>query len=1502
MTELQERVVARLVTAQNAQDPAGLRGDDAVNDALALLCEAAPSPAESVDLESVAAVFWTFWFRHEGPEDPDAQRNLTVALSTFGFLFPRLPDPEGLPQQLRDAFDPADPSSETGFEHLMSSVFGENALAAPGLTDSERLVTLDRALAWSDTAQHYLPPGHEGFVQLALYAVRLHAARFQLAADPDSLAVAARNAAAVCERLPTVAPNAIGPAGGDAPAFALGAVLDAARFIGDPPLSEVERLAALVPDALHTPEVAEALESLRQMHAEPMDWPGELDLRAGVVIVDAGASEHDAGRIACGVRRLRAALLRTPPGHPARAAVTMSLSQGLDAFATERGDSDAGRDAAREAAELLGTVGTADAELLSDLAKFHNQEHPEEDAALLDGIVTQLRARAVREGEPPDIDLEVLDLAQAIGAELEPVPVPVPTPVPVPVSISDERVAAYRAALARLPADHPHRYAYVAVLAALTGVRAAALREAEGVDAAIRADQLGAEAVSLTEEVVAAAPADFLPLGLLRQGQFDLALSITVGSIPSGEPDEAPDPELVRVVSLMSRIDSMNLTDPEHLDADIGVLRELLEETEEPAFRASLAAGLGTALAAQGAADNGVPEDLEEIVELLRYARTHDSGLGDAVDQLLASLLTTLSTMSFDGDAAREASALLATAAATEGPPADAAWVLSTFHTEVHTGLQNYLLGHEPGQLARALDAARRLKEFTAEPAAVAAAGDDLPWFELMGDVYIDLIGTMGPGGGPKPDITEAEVERCRRTFAACPAGHPTSLIAGATLVRALVQRATAIHGTANRGIAVPGTGPERAAEAMVLVGEAADLVDGMEGGSPDGWADTMRFFVSLIANLITVGSGVAGAEAGTETDAEAAGSEWTPVATSMELFGAALVRLQSALPGLPDSTDRTARHPVLPAWLRAHGEIAGAAGAVKQGDTAGALTYLEGAVEAMAEITDRGSDQQSAEHGLQTFEGDIRLVVELVLVKTLVHAATGRVEELSASLEEVRRVITEEGRLPDSFPAAAEVAAFFHTVTGPDVDRATEVLERGRGLLLSRRIEARADLSELTESHPELSREFERLTDQLTGTASVDGVGGVPPGHAEWSRLAGLRASRELDGLVADIRTRPGFEGFLRPLSAGQLRALAADGPIVVLNHARMKCQALIVTDRSITARVLDVTSDDVADMARRMGDAVDAINAQGTSRPSPLELVAAGATIRETLAWTWHRIVRPVLEIAGSCEPVPDGGAWPRIWWVPTGAFNTLPLHAAQCALPGCELGGCGAALDAVMSSYVPGFQTLAYARSRAGHRERADSGSALMVAAPEEELPGVAAAAGYAAGLLGAREPLVGAAATREAVLAALGATSWVHFGCHAATDPAEPSGALLHLPNGETLSVLEICRTRPRSAQLAFLAACGTARTSERLSDEAIHITSAFLLAGFPTAVGTLWAIDSSHADQVTRDFYRRMTHDGTTATATAPTTSAHALHHTVRELRRRIPDRPHVWAAYVHAGT
>jgi hypothetical protein len=468
----------------------------------------------------------------------------------------------------------------------------------------------------------------------------------------------------------------------------------------------------------------------------------------------------------------------------------------------------------------------------------------------------------------------------------------------------------------------------------------------------------------------------------------------------------------------------------------------------------------------------------------------------------------------------------------------------------------------------------------------------------------------------------------------------------------------------------------------------------------------------------------------------------------------------------------------------------------------------------------------------------------------------------------------------------------------GPAIDRVSTLLEGGRGVLLAQQLETRTDLDELSSAHPELAREFTRLSDELAADPDELAVlrpQDYPPatGRAGWSKVAKSRASRELEAVIEQIRDEDGFAHFLLPLSADQLRRLACDGPVVVLIHSLGNCHALVVTADAILALRLGLLHADVLDVAERMRAAIDTINSRGRRRPSPELLLAAGVALRETLSWAWHKIVRPVLSVAEIPQPRQDGARWPRIWWVPTGAFNALPLHAAECTLPDCEIGDCGAALDAVVSSYVPGFRTLAHARTQPATRRPVDGSRALMVA--EDELPGVVTASRAAAGLLGAPGPLVGAAATHEAVLAALADATWVHFGCHATSDPAEPSGGVLHLPSGERLSVAEICRARPGLARLAFLAACATARTSERLPDEAVHITSAFLVAGFPEAIGTLWEIDSGTAGRVIGEFYRRGTGESPFAS------SAEVLHDTVRELRDRHPDRPQQWAAYVHAG-
>ncbi|OIK07704.1 hypothetical protein BIV23_01600 [Streptomyces monashensis] len=1458
-------MVARLVAAQNARDPAPLRDQDAVADALSLLREAAPAPGAPVDLGALADVFWTFWFRHQGAEDPDAEQNLTLVFGTFGHLCPRVPDGIRLPEALTEGFDAADPSHEARFAHLMSTAYLNAAAEGP---TRARTAALESARAWSDTSFEYVQAeDHVGFVLLAVHAHDVHITRFQTAADPDGLAAAARYGQAVCTRLAAAEPGLFDADGARAVAAAtLRTVVDAARLLGTPRLALVERLVAAAPDGAVTPETADGLRFLRMLDAQPVGWPGERDLVVGATIADAGIAEHDAGRIACAVRRLRTALAATPAGHPAHPRATTALGQALAALGAERED----EEAVAEALELLDSVGALSDEqrdMLSayrELQEAGRSEDPDglkRVGPLLGRLVERVREDAAQAGGGAlDIDLELVGLAA--GFE--------------PDDTSDERIDRYRTAVAALPADRPHRHAYVAVLAALTGLRAEALRDT----APARAGLLAAECRELTEEVVAGAPAGSPVSDLLRRGQFAVALPVAIVSAGTGD---VLDDDMRGRVEQLTRMSEIRLSGRESLDADIEIIRELMADMGEDGstVRPYLSAALGAALSSRSATRPDLTE-LEEVVSLLRDARANAPDLPGEFNRILANALTTVSLGRFDAEGAREAAALLASAQGLPGMPADEGEprpgdpVLSdtdkellACRTQLHNALQNYLFGHEPAQLDRARQIARRMRDITRAVPAV-PAGDDPPWYDLMGDVYVDLVETVGPGGGPRRDLSDAVVDQCRATFARCAPGHPLRTMTAMTLVRALAQRAIALRATE------PG-------RAQALLTEAEELshvlTDEMPQGAPVDAGAAMRTVLDVIRR-----GRLPKATTSTPTSASTSTATGAPRTGTPEDFLSALMKpLQDRLSGVvdPEAWQDTA----IPVWMRAHGEIGAAAGALgrDQPRVDLALAHLEAGIEAMAAVTDRGSDQASAEHGLSTFEGDIRSITELVLAHLVGQALVERLPAQVKALEESVRAV-KAGRTPH-VPAPLERRA-----EGPDVDRAAELLERGRGLLLARRIEARADTGGLRSAHPELAAEFERLTEQLDARPEPGAAG-----DAEWARLAGLRASRELDGLVRHIRTQPGFEGFLRPLAAEELRALAADGPVVLLNHARRYCHALVVTPGSITALHLEAEADEITAAARTLRDAVDAINAQGTSRPSPLQLVAAGDAVRETLAWTWHTIVRPVLKLVGSAAPVPDHADWPRIWWVPTGPFSALPLHAAQCTAPDCEREGCGAALDAVVSSYVPGLQTLAYARARARQRGTADHGSALLVAAPEDDLPGVAAATAHAAELLGSNPPLTGPAATREAVLAALHDASWAHFGCHAATDPTEPSGALLHLPSGEPVSVLDICRARPRAAQLAFLAACGTARTAERLTDEAIHITSSFLLAGFPAAVGTLWKIDSTHADRMTRDFYRR---------TTAPDTPgpARALHDTVRHLRHRIPDRPHIWAAYVHAGT
>jgi CHAT domain-containing protein len=295
----------------------------------------------------------------------------------------------------------------------------------------------------------------------------------------------------------------------------------------------------------------------------------------------------------------------------------------------------------------------------------------------------------------------------------------------------------------------------------------------------------------------------------------------------------------------------------------------------------------------------------------------------------------------------------------------------------------------------------------------------------------------------------------------------------------------------------------------------------------------------------------------------------------------------------------------------------------------------------------------------------------------------------------------------------------------------------------------------------------------------------------------------------------------------------------------------------------------------------------------------------LADTLGWLWDTAAGPVLDRLGITGPPRQGEPWPRLWWCVSGLLSFLPLHAAGHHDTRSDPAP-ATVIDRVVSSYVPTIRALAYARrarladpgDQAGNVGGGDR--VLAVTMPHtpgaSDLPGAQAEAIWLQGRFpGQVNVLTGSEATYDAVLAALPAARWAHFACHGSSDVANPSASRLLLADHQQrpLTVVDVARLRLADAGLAFLSACSTARPSGRLADEAIHLASAFQLAGYREVIATLWRVGDQDAVDIAADIYTTL-HSG--AGDAAGATHAAAL-----RFRRRRADSPSVWASHIHSG-
>ncbi|MGI5230380.1 CHAT domain-containing protein [Actinoallomurus sp. CA-142502] len=500
-----------------------------------------------------------------------------------------------------------------------------------------------------------------------------------------------------------------------------------------------------------------------------------------------------------------------------------------------------------------------------------------------------------------------------------------------------------------------------------------------------------------------------------------------------------------------------------------------------------------------------------------------------------------------------------------------------------------------------------------------------------------------------------------------------------------------------------------------------------------------------------------------------------------------------------------------------------------------------------------------------------------------------------------------QEHRLGQGSGIAASAAACALAAGQPE--KAVRLLEQGRGVLLARALDTRADLTALRHHHPRLAEEFEELRDVLDAVhvpeplmdaGQEDGeepIGTVPASDdgavrgGETDRNTRLALASRWDSLLERIRDQPGFAAFARGPELAALQATAEAGPIVFLNVSTYRSDAIILESGGVrTIRLPAVTPQAVAEQVRKTTDAV---------RREHLLDLGRQECFGEVLAWLWDAVAEPVVRALDLHRPQP-GEAPPRVWWVPTGPLTLLPVHAAG-HHDTRDHPDPKTLLDRVVSSYVPTVRTLRAAR--AGRSSRT-APRPLVVALPETPdappLRGALAEAEAVRRLFTGARVLSGPEAVAERVLAELPHSPWVHFACHAVTNPDAPSQGrlILHDHQRRPFSVADISRLRLRNAELAYVSSCSTAQPGERLFDEGIHLASSFQLAGFRQVVATLWLLHDRVGVEFATQVYRHLTASGTSSGAPA---AAAAVHQATLTARDRYPNFPALWAGHIHVG-
>ncbi|PSR70411.1 hypothetical protein PHLCEN_2v13716 [Hermanssonia centrifuga] len=521
-------------------------------------------------------------------------------------------------------------------------------------------------------------------------------------------------------------------------------------------------------------------------------------------------------------------------------------------------------------------------------------------------------------------------------------------------------------------------------------------------------------------------------------------------------------------------------------------------------------------------------------------------------------------------------------------------------------------------------------------------------------------------------------------------------------------------------------------------------------------------------------------------------------------------------------------------------------------------------------------------------------------LARTYSHSSTPRAYRTALSLMENSLAFSPTLQMQHDVltnhlksPALALDAASLFIERGELIE-AVEVLEQGRTLLWSELRGFRTSLDHLEKSHEPLAtklRSINRQLENLATTSETQHFGLLTTAEIDVHRIHRRRSFDEMlvmrrhlaeqqVNVIEEIRKQPGFEDFLRPAPFKVLQDAAQEGPVIIVNHCKYRCDAVIVLSNHPPINVpLDSQFyADTTSICKELLQTRDKFNAVSHEYD---------AKLREVMKMLWDRVVSLVV------QKLIDFGVGPgeRIWWCPTSTLSAFPFHAAG---PFENSDGTSQyLLDEYISSYTPTLKSLIAARSGK------IKGRLKLLVIGDTQLPSAAQEVDIIRKYGMPAEFLIDDEASRSTVLDKLAESKWVHFACHGQLD-SKPFDSSFKLSDAG-LTLLDIARAELPNAEFAFLSACHTAEQPlDGGQDEVLHLAAAIQFCGFRSVIGTMWELFDVDGPAFAKHIYARLIEKPTKGEARFKR-SAGALRAAALALKAQDGIAAEGWVNMVHIG-